>query len=142
MSIKLMENTKIGTFRVYNERVFKRNYKHYRMVNPDELTNAMLKSAGMEPRPELDAAPVKQAAPIPNIPVTPLAETPEVKVEGFLERPDTSEWDESTLREYALDNDIPTHPAAKTAGLQAAITRYFDELAAVGAEGNRSEGNS
>jgi len=123
MSVKLMENTDIGTFRVYRESVFLRNRNNYRVVPPDEVTDEMRKCAGMGPMPK--KAPEKA----PEVEKTPeVASTPDPRTG----RPDTSGWTEDQLREFTQDRDIPTHPKAKSAGFRAAIDRHFDELKPLG----------
>lgn len=135
MDIKLMENTKVGTFRKFNETVFKRNRKNYRIVQDDELTNAMLKSAGYSQVIEKQADVTEE-----KTYNTPESDNllPDASTEPASDRPDFEGWDENQLREYTMSKEIPTHPAAKKAGLQAAITRYFDDLESQ-REGNRSE---
>jgi hypothetical protein len=124
-AIKLMENTKVKTFSVYNDGVFKRNRRDFRVVSPDEITEAMCKSAGVSPEWATVTKEVKKAEPVkaPDV-VEPTSDIPA----------DLDEWDEKTLKEYAQDKDIPTHPAARKPGLIAAITRHYKELAKSGEE--------
>ena len=128
----LMENTKNTTFSRFNEKVFNRNRRFFRKIEEKELTSAMCASAGIAVPESVRAkeakvvkaetpkviAQVKEAGPEK-------AQVDEPKGDG---RPDTTGWNEDQLRDYAQDKDIPTHPAAKIAGLNAAITRHFDEL--------------
>ncbi len=129
-AIKLMENTKVKTFSVYNEGVFKRNRRDFRVVSPDEITEAMCKSAGVSltwatvTKKVKKAEPVKAPEPTEPSDAPPASSIPE----------DLDGWDEKTLKDYAQEQDIPTHPAARKPGLIAAITRHYKELAKSGEE--------
>ena len=126
--IKLMENTKVKTFSVYNQGVFNRNRRDFRVVSPNEVTVAMCKSAGIDvSNATVTEVEVKKAEPV-KVPDTEDATPDSPLPEEF------DEWDEKTLKEYAQANDIPTHPAARKPGLIAAITRYYRELAKPGEE--------
>lgn len=124
----LMENTKNHTFSVFNEKVLKRNSRFFRPVYRNEVTQAMCKSAGLSGKEfaEKKAVEVVETPPV----AAPAMEEAPPQAETLPQAPDFSGWDEDTLRNYCQENDIPTHPAAKSAGLQAAITRFFDELEA------------
>ena len=125
-AIKLMENTKVKTFSIYNDGVFKRNRRDFRVVSPDEITEAMCKSAGVALTWATVTKEVKKAEPVkaPDVVVEPTSDIPA----------DLDEWDEKTLKDYAQEKDIPTHPAARKPGIIAAITRHYKELAKEEAE--------
>ena len=133
----LMENTKIHTFSIWDEKVYNRNKRFFRPVYRPELTSAMLVSAGLSPNADghVDEKPAEEVVEV----APPATESEPKTAPGTPERPDFTDWDEDRLREFTESMDIPTHPAARKAGLQAAITRYFDELS-IG-EGNQSTGN-
>jgi hypothetical protein len=126
--ITLMENMKVGTFSIYNEGVYNRNIRWFRIVPANEVTVAMCKSAGIAPTNATVTEEVKKAEPVkaPDVPEAPV-ETEVVGPEFTL--PDgIGEWSEETLRDYAQERDIATHPAARKPGLIAAITRYHREI--------------
>ena len=128
-AIKLMENTKVKTFSVYNDGVFKRTRRDFRVVSPDEVTVAMCKSAGIDVANATLTDKVKKAEPAVKAPgetqPIPAEDAPQATLipEGL------DEWDEKTLKDYAQEQDIPTHPAARKPGIIAAITRHYKELA-------------
>ena len=112
----LMENTKIHTFSRYNEKVYKRNERFYRIVPNNELTPSMFKSAGMSPLKSKEA-PKPKADPEP----TQLNPNPY----AIPNLPDMEGWDEEDFRKFAQDHDIPYHPMAKATGLRKAIERFY-----------------
>ena len=142
----LMENTKIMTYTIYNEKVYKRNKRNMRIVYARDVSPNMEESAGLPvgtysnlTEPVKKDVPVKAPTITPEAPeatITPEApeateapEAPEAtEAPEAVQRPDFTDWDEDKLREFTQEHDIPIHPHAKTTGLQAAITRYFDEL--------------
>ena len=135
----LMENTKIGTFSLFREGSYKRNRNFRRPIFAADVTPDMEKSAGLdvgtystEAAPVKTPKPVKAPRPIELTETKPEAEIPIEVVEGREARPDFSDWDEDKLRAFTEERDIPTHPNARVAGLQAAITRYFSDLEIIG----------
>lgn len=131
----LMENTKINSFAIFNERVYNRNLRFFRKIYKEDVTPAMCKSAGIAVPDyvKLNAAKAATEVTVEVKEVEPVKapEMLEVQVDDtVIARPDTSGWSEDELRNFTQDNDIPIHPQAKTAGLQAAITRYYDDLEA------------
>ena len=121
----LMENTKINSFSIFNEGVYQRNSRIFRKVYKQDLTAKMCTSAGLSVPDYLKET--SKAVGIVEVDA-PVVEVDAPVVES--QRPDIEDWDEDKLRDYCMENDIPTHPAAKKPGLVAAITRYFDELVA------------
>jgi hypothetical protein len=136
----LMKNTTTGGYFVYNERTQSR-MKNLIPIFEAQVTPEMEESAGLalgqysrekeEVAPPV-SAPAATTAPVVNAPVV---NAPVVQVA----RPDTEGWSMEQLMELAEKFDIPVHPAAKEAGYNKAIDRYFVE---VNAEGNQSEGIS
>ncbi|MHC4301347.1 MAG: hypothetical protein ACYS7Y_29110 [Planctomycetota bacterium] len=134
----LMENTKIHSFTRFNKGVFTRNERFFRKVYADEITEAMCKSAGIDYEPYRgNRVALEAAKPAEDITIEVKKDAPEKAHEIEVDspgqaRPDIEDWDEAKLRAYCQENEIPTHPAARKAGLEAAITRYFNDLERVG----------
>ena len=153
----LMKNTTTGGYIIYNERTLSR-MKNLIPIFEAQVTPEMEEAAGValgtfsQPAAPVVEAPV--AAPVVEAPAPTTMDRPVSQ----MDRPDTSDYDMKQLMELTDKFDIPVHPAAKEAGYNKAIDRYFVEVSAErdadgpisggggtvtgnAGEGNQSEGN-
>ena len=136
-AIKLMENTKVKTFSVYNQGVFDRNRRDFRVVPANEITVAMCKSAGISPDRATVTEEVKKEEPVKAPTPTEPLDAPIVD-DGGDGRPNIEDWDEDKLRAFTQEQNIPIHPQAREPGLRNAIDRFYNDKSR---EGNQSVGN-
>jgi hypothetical protein len=148
----LMKNTTTGGYFVYNKRTQSR-MKNLIPIFEAQVTPEMEESAGLAlghySREKVEVVP--QALPAAAPQAAPVVDQ--------MARPDTSGWSMEQLMELTEKYDIPVHPAAKEAGYNKAIDRYFVEVNAErkadgpisggggtltgnAGDGNQSEGNS